>query len=46
MRSTRFEIRYSVEEEAVDSWSTGDVEGVYKELTSNHPELNQSGPFL
>jgi hypothetical protein len=46
VRSTRFEIRYSVEEEAIDSWSIQDVEGVYKELTSNHTELNQSDPFL
>jgi hypothetical protein len=29
VRSTRFEIRYSVEEEVMDSWSTGDA-GVYK----------------
>jgi hypothetical protein len=45
VRSTHFEIRYSVEEEAIDSWSTGDLEGIYKELNSNHTELDQSDPF-
>ena len=45
MRSTNFEIRRSVEEEAVDSWGTRRGRA-YIELTSSHTELDQCDPFL